>query len=255
MALFFCWIPGALLWTRLADRYGRKPLTIACGWLSLLLSACAALASGYQGFFVWRGALGLALGGQGALAYVWTLEWGARSDASLLTLAGNVSFSLFNLALVAVAAAAEASSLGWRGQQLILCALQALPFALACGVSESALYLQAAGREQEAERALRAALGEDGAARLQGVSISAPPSAPQGARAGGTSWRMLVVALSWFTCNLTFYGLDFSVGACRAEEGCDVYLHAALTAVADIPGYAICFILADLPAVGRRLTL
>lgn len=34
-----------------------------------------------------------------------------------------------------------------------------------------------------------------------------------------------------------------------------MYLHAALTAVADIPGYAICFILADLPAVGRRLTL
>lgn len=67
--------------------------------------------------------------------------------------------------------------------------------------------------------------------------------------------RVLCVSFSWLTVNLLFYGLDFAVASCDAAHGCDIYRHGALTAIADLPGYAVSYVAADSPRFGRRLTL
>ncbi|KAL1512254.1 hypothetical protein AB1Y20_005516 [Prymnesium parvum] len=268
MAMFGCWIFGALAWTFAADRFGRRPATLLCGWASIGISTLSIVAWDYKSFFVLRALLGFAVGGQGATAYVWTIEWAARQDPSLLTFVGNVLFSLANALVVGVAFLGNQLDIGWRAQQLILSAVQALPFCCAFFVKETPSFLQQAGRHSEAEATLRGELSPHAAKELADCTLRAPPverdlgsgdsddAVPLRLLTQPTTlFRMLIVAISWFTVNLTFYGLDFSVGGCKAEDGCDAYLNGLLTAVADLPGYAISFVAADIPCIGRRFTL
>lgn len=220
MGMFAGWIVGAMFWTMLADRYGRKPATLVCGWLSILTSALSTLVSSYSAYFAMRTALGLSLGGQAAVAYVWTLEWATRRDPSLLTFVGNVLFSVANVIVVGLAYLGQRSGIGWREQQLILCAVQALPFAFSFFVSESPVYLQQSGRADEAEAALRGVLERHAMRELDICSLRVTESAELGDSAElqhesifthllypETLCRLLVVMYLWFAVNLMFYGL------------------------------------------------
>lgn len=130
MGMFGCWMLGAVLWTRVADRIGRRPAALAAGWSTVAVSAATVLAWSYGSFVALRSALGLAIGGQAACAYVLTIEWSLQRDAALLTMLGNALFSVSSLLLVLVAYIGDVSiGIGWRGQQLLLCALNSIPLA------------------------------------------------------------------------------------------------------------------------------
>ena len=273
MGMFSGWMFGALAWTVVSDRHGRRLAMLGCGWAGILLAAATSASWSYGSFFAMRTLCGFAFGGQGAVAYVWTMEWATTRDLGLLTFAGNVAFSLANILLVGVAYLGRELELGWRVQNLVLCAIQTLPFALAtCVVRESPRFLLQTGRPAEAEEAIRAVLSPEAALATTGFTLAlegsrrpshceptSPPTHGPSARhlllEAETLRRLAVVTFAWFGVNLLFYGLDFAVAACKVEDGCNIYTNGILTAVADLPGYVFSFAAADSPQLGRRLTL
>ena len=70
MGMFSAWMLGAVAWTLCSDRYGRRLATLGCGWTGILLAAATSTSWSYGSFFALRTLCGLALGGQGAVAYV-----------------------------------------------------------------------------------------------------------------------------------------------------------------------------------------
>lgn len=144
---------------------------------------------------------------------------------------------------------------------------------------ESPRFLLANGRAAEAELVLRTATSRAGVAPPDTGALEATgPAADRATEAeeaalpaqarsqpavarGTRVWtsallcELAVVSAVWLAVNLLFYGLDFAVGSCSAAAGCNTYAHAALTGVADLPGYLVSKCLSDAPRFGRRLTL
>jgi MFS family permease len=255
-SMFACWIVGAVGWTALADRRGRRPAVLGSTWGSLILSAAAAASPNFVTFFVLRSALGLTLGGQGAVAYVLTLEWGLARDASHLTFISNIFFAACNLALVGIATGGAAAGLGWRVQQLLLCAVTVVPMSVACArLRESPRFLLSQDRREEAEAVLVRATGLSdcllaGVVAEGGAADEASQPSVSGAQSSWrllceptVLWRLFVVSCTWFTVNLIYYGLSFA----------PMTSSKALNALADLPGYTVAWALTEL--WGRRPTL
>lgn len=264
--LWVCFAIGALFWSSVADVYGRKPAAICAGWLTILMSAAAVLSWDFISFAILRAALGLAIGGQAACSYLLTVEWALQRDASLLTFLGNATFSASLVLFAFIAWASDRAALGWRAQQLIICAVPAMPLLLTPCLIESPRFVARKGRavvrtpvatvdgeEAPVDAAAAASSSEcdvPGPADTPGLAAPQPPTLMRGRQLG---W-LAIVCCVWFEVNLLFYGLDYAVGACDPAAGCDVYTNGALTAMADLPGYLAAFMLADQPRVGRRLT-
>lgn len=66
---------------------------------------------------------------------------------------------------------------------------------------------------------------------------------------------LTVTGLCWLAVALLYYGLDFAANGCEAANGCDKYSHLALYCLFDVPGYILGYVLADLPAIGRKRAL
>ena len=119
MGTWLCWIPGALVWTVLADRYGRRPAALGSAMGALLISVITVGAWSFASFAVLRSVLGLFMGGQGACAFCLVKEWHHPKETAWVMFGGNVGFSLAMafLALVAFASIEQDVGLGWRSQR------------------------------------------------------------------------------------------------------------------------------------------
>ena len=129
-------------------------------------------------------------------------------------------------------------------------------------VGESPRHLLAARQPERARAVLIASARFNGvvlepAWRLEETAASdaPPPPEPGGCRhqltAAPFRGYAAVCAFGWLTTQLIYFGLDFALGHC-APPDCDVALHTALLAAADLPGYMLCGVLSA--TVGRRLT-
>lgn len=136
----------------------------------------------------------------------------------------------------------DGSDVPWRQQQLIICAIIVLPLLGSPLLRESPrLLLHGDGPLLEADAATEGVPTGSNAyvSSSSDVMDSAPAAqASQALSRRVKMFRTAVLCAVWFTVNLLFYGLDYAVGACDPTEGCNLYMHGVLTALADLPGCA-----------------
>lgn len=85
MGMFALWMLGAVGWTRLADRHGRRLAWLCSAWITMLLSVAASGAWSFASFAVLRTLVGFGIAGQGVCAFVMTIEWSLPTDAASIT--------------------------------------------------------------------------------------------------------------------------------------------------------------------------
>lgn len=141
---------GALVQGPLADRFGRRIITLSAVWLLGLASLCLAfLAHSFEVFCAIRLALGVALGMLSPLAFVYINEWApSRCANRYATLAFVLPFSLGGI-FAGIAGLVVAPQWGW--QALYLIGGLSIPVALVAHfmLPESVRFLAAKGRWSE----------------------------------------------------------------------------------------------------------
>ena len=129
-------VVGALLFGRLADRYGRKPLLMVNILLFSVLECASGFAPNLTAFLVLRALFGIAMGGEWGIGASLTMEsipthW--RGFVSGLLQSGYS----FGYLLAALAFGAGFSTLGWRGLFIVAIFPALLVLYIRSKVSES----------------------------------------------------------------------------------------------------------------------
>ncbi len=109
---------GALLFGRLADRFGRKPVLMLDVGLFALFEVLTAFSPNFTAFIILRALFGIAMGGEWGIGSALTMEsisTRARGLVSGILQAGYPSGYL----LASVAYALLYSSIGWRGMFIV----------------------------------------------------------------------------------------------------------------------------------------
>lgn len=257
---------GGVVMSSLADRFGRKRLLQLTSTGAILLGLGCAAATSSTMFTVLRAALGFNVGGVVTCSYLLAMEWTPLHACSTTATALNVGWTLSTVAMVGLSKLCDNWGGGWRVQQVVFVAPLAPVLALLTlrSVGESPRYLLAARKTEPARAVLIASarfngvvLDESAAWRLQEtMETDAPaPAGPAACRhqlaAAPFRGYAAVCAFGWLTTQLIYFGLDFSLGHC-APPHCDLPLHTALLAAADLPGYMLCGLMSA--TVGRRIT-
>jgi AAHS family benzoate transporter-like MFS transporter/AAHS family 4-hydroxybenzoate transporter-like MFS transporter len=164
---------GALIQGPLADRFGRRLLTVSAVWLLGAASlGLAFLVQDFATFCALRFVLGLALGMLSPLAFVYINEWAPRSCANRFsTWAFVIPFSLGGI-FAGLAGMAIGPVAGWRG--LYLVAGIAIPIAIVAQMilPESVRFLAARQRWDAVRRVLATVRPERAAAYADGRFIT-----------------------------------------------------------------------------------
>ena len=190
---------GALLQGPLADRFGRRRITLAAVWLLGLASlALAFLAHDFATFCALRLVLGVALGMLSPLAFVYINEWApSRCANGFATLAFVLPFSLGGI-FAGVAGLLIAPRWGW--QALYLVGGLAIPVALVAQafLPESVRFLAIRRRWSEVARILARAIPERAA--LYGTGESFHSGEPE--RTRGAFGSLLSSRYRWVTLGI-----------------------------------------------------
>jgi len=142
---------GALIWGELADRWGRKPLTVTAVTICALSAGLISIIpdGAWIEFSLLRFMVGFGIGAAGAVLAPWTVEYTPTRHRTILSSATLIPVS-FGILAAALAATTLMPVLGWRG----LAAFGFLPLLpgllIAAVVPESVRWLILHGRTLEA---------------------------------------------------------------------------------------------------------
>lgn len=255
--MFAAAAPGAVGGSTLADRFGRKPLTLLMtgGTGACLVAMAAAPATELGGLFFCAARVlgGFCQGGVAPTVWTWEMELtrpGARVRAGMWINVMWVGGPLFLAALHAICLARDAS---WRAEALILCLFPLCFAGLArAAVPESPEFLAARGvfsaddAENEREAILEAGGGDFGspgppdgdaaaADKADNIDKERAPASPLGAIWADPTLRTNVVRLCaiWGAVSMSYYGLNFCAGSLSDR----VVVNFALLNLVDMPGY------------------
>lgn len=169
---------GALIQGPLADRFGRRTITLSAVWLLGLASlSLAFLAHSFAVFCAIRLGLGVALGMLSPLAFVYINEWSpSRCANRYATLSFVLPFSLGGI-FAGIAGMLIAPTWGWRA--LYLVGGLSIPVALLAQamLPESVRFLASRGRWFEVARILSRARPDRAATYVGAVFQAGEPSA------------------------------------------------------------------------------
>ncbi|HLH46060.1 MAG TPA: MFS transporter [Acidimicrobiales bacterium] len=206
---------GALVFGRLADRIGRRPVYAVVAGLMILGALASALAPGFGWLVASRLVLGLGIGGDYPVSAVLMSEYANRRDRGRLV---GMVFSMQAVGLVVgpiVAIALLGSGIGDDATWRILLALGAVPAAaviwLRSRMPESPRFqAEVRGNGREALRDLsRFAGGSLGPAAPAPVS----PRSSRAATAGRLIPLIVGTAGAWFLFDYAYYGNTLSLPA------------------------------------------
>lgn len=237
---------GALLFGRLADRFGRRPVLTTAILLDAASAAASAHAPDLQWLLLLRFAAGLGVGGTLPVAYTMMAEFlpPDRRGRWLVLMESFWAVGTILLAVLALAALSRGND-AWR---LIFLASGApawvgviLPFL----TTESPLFLNKAGRAEQARRALWkvaatnrvsapliAALKPQRVERTSALALFAIDSRR----------RSLCLLVAWTLMALSYYGVLVHLPVKLAGQGFDFmrgHVFLIVLAIAQLPGFVV----------------
>ncbi len=248
---------GALLFGRIADRFGRKPALIAGTLLISLASAGVALVpdGAWIGFALLRTLIGIGLGGAAGVQTTIAVELTPTRHRTFISGLMMAPTSL-GIILAAVLSSQLLPIIGWRGLAAIGTAPGLIGLLLIWAMPESPRWLLSRGRFQDARRAAAKQLGV--APDSLPLPISAPGRAPP-----ANVWELLankrafwLIAITSLAMSTTTYGYQL-----WAPTILSLALHLPVGQVAGyftyigISGFLGRFVFSYLPTrIGRRRT-
>lgn len=249
---------GALVFGRIADRFGRRRVllvTVACDGLFGLASV---FSPSFAVLLVVRCLTGFAVGGTLPVDYAMMAEFlpADRRGRWLVMLEGFWAIGTVVVALAAWGASAAGLADAWRYIFLATAIPALIGFWLRVAVPESPMYLLRQGRGDEAGAVIDRVLATNGKPGLE-APLDMPPT-PASVRLFGADYRRrsLLLLAVWFLVSLSYYGVFIWIPAKLAGEGFGFirgYGFLVAVALAQLPGYALAAW--GVERLGRRPTL
>lgn len=262
---------GASLGGLIADRIGRRQVFALTLVVYGVATGASALALGVGTLMVLRFCIGLGLGAELPVASTLVSEYAPRRIRGRVVVwleafwaLGWIAAALIGRFVVGV------SDDGWRWALAIGTVPAVYALYVRLRLPESVRFLEATGRDAEAEAAVRSferAAGVDrtppGPATASDPNPSDPaasdPAAQPRARhiwSPGLRRRTLALWTVWFCINFSYYGAFIWIPSLLVAAGYDLVQSFSFTLIitlAQIPGYAVSAWLIEV--LGRRLTL
>lgn len=249
---------GSVVLGRLADRTGRRRLFQASILWYSGFTALTALSPTWEVLFALRVLAGLGIGGMLVIDPPLLSEYVPPQHRGRLLVFLDFFWPVGFLAAIGLAFAfLEVLANQWRLLFLAAAFPAFLAFVARATIPETPYYLARTGRKEEAAQVLRRVVGaEVEAASLADVERTERPAVRELFRTGRLRASFVVVAV-WIALNFSYYGLFLwlpgFLGEARGVELGSLYSLFFLSALAQLPGYAVSMYLVE--KWGRRSTL
>ncbi|XP_072513655.1 solute carrier family 22 member 13b [Salminus brasiliensis] len=231
---------GALVFGPMADKYGRRFVTLLSLALQFLFGVGAAFSPHFYVYIALRFVVGTSISGITMNTYVLGTEWCGTSKRALFTILSHCCYALGLMLLSGVAYGIH----NWRILQIVLSA-PVLTLAVYFWIlPESARWLLTQGRQKEAREVIlkaasinRRKVPESLLEKLEAENTVQTGSMLDLFRVGNLRKRALIMSYIWFVTSLVYYGVSLNVG----NFGLDVYLTQLIFGIAEIPARLGCF--------------
>lgn len=233
-------IPGVLVWGPLADRFGRRPISIVSLAAYGVVAAFVALAPSYEILFTLRVLSGLALAGAYTVTFPYFLEMMPSAVRGRATVLLSIGWPIGTLA--ALAATTTFGQLGWHIVALASAVACIWVFALIAWVPESPYFLVRAGRDAQARAVLQKLGTPVEAGRDLVIEDEEASGSPLELVRKPLLKRTILMLLVNFVFNWGYWGLQVWLPSLLVERGLtlDASLgFVAISAVIMIPGYLV----------------
>ncbi|XP_051543712.1 solute carrier family 22 member 13b [Myxocyprinus asiaticus] len=241
---------GALLFGPMADKYGRRFVTLLSLLLQFLFGVGVAFAPNIYVYIALRFVVGTTISGITINTFVLGSEWCGSSKRALFTILTHCFYAIGLMLLSGVAYGIR----NWRILQLVLSA----PVGLFCFyywiLPESARWLLTQGKQERAKKEILKAARINGRKVPENLldKMEAENTAQTGTmldlfRVGYLRKRALIMCYMWFVTSLVYYGVSLNVG----NFGVDIYLTQLIFGIAELPARLSCFPL--IQRFGRRI--
>lgn len=242
---------GAPIFGAMSDRLGRRKTILVCLFLLPVTAGATAFSPNIYFFMVVKFFCGLC-GAMLMTTSVLGVEWNAPSKSAFCTTSILLVYELGLMLLPFFAYLVG----NWRKLQVVLFSPIIVVWGIFyCFVPESARWLLAQGRREEAEQELRRAARVNGRKLadnfLDKVEMEVPSKKGNMLdilRIPYLRKRFILMSLIWISTSLVYYGLSLNVGS----FGMNIYITQLVFGAAEVPGSLLSFTLNQ--RIGRRLT-
>ncbi|XP_036414234.1 solute carrier family 22 member 13b isoform X1 [Colossoma macropomum] len=231
---------GALVFGPMADRYGRRFVTLLSLALQFLFGVGAAFSPNFYVYIALRFVVGTSISGISMNTYVLGTEWCGTSKRALFTILSHCCYALGLMVLSGVAYGIR----NWRILQIVLSAPVLTMAVYFWILPESARWLLTQGRQEEARRIILKAARVNGRKvpdslldKLEAESTAKTGSMLDLFRVGNLRKRALIMSYIWFVTSLVYYGVSLNVG----NFGLDIYLTQLIFGIAELPARLGCY--------------
>ncbi|WP_342318644.1 MFS transporter [Corynebacterium mayonis] len=248
---------GASLGGLLADKIGRRQVFAATLLVYGLATGASALASSVAVLMVLRFLIGLGLGAELPVASTLVSEFSPRRVRGRMVVLLEAFWAIgwILAALIGTFVVSQGEN-GWRWG-LALGAVPALyAIYVRLGLPESVRFLEAKGREEEAEAVVRSFEAAADPSLYDDTPAPKQPAVTGGIWGAELAPRTLAFWVVWFCVSLAYYGAFIWIPSLLVQEGYTLVRSFAFTLIitlAQLPGYAAAAWLIEV--WGRRITL
>ncbi|XP_065114186.1 solute carrier family 22 member 13b [Paramisgurnus dabryanus] len=241
---------GALLFGPMADKYGRRFVTLLSLLLQFVFGVGVAFSPNIYVYIALRFVVGTTISGISINTFVLGSEWCGSSKRALFTIFSHCFVAIGQMLLSGVAYGIR----NWRILQLVLSAPVGLLVVYYWILPESARWLLTQGKQERAKKEIL------NAARINGRTVpenllnkmEAENTSKTGTmldlfRVGYLRKRALIMCYMWFVTSLVYYGVSLNVG----NFGLDIYLTQLIFGIAEFPARLSCYPLIE--RFGRRI--